>query len=530
MREEAAQMGTYLNPGNLGFKEIIAGEYVDKTGLISLINRTIGTKQKLTCISRPRRFGKSYAAQMLSAYYGKNCDSAALFKDYEISGDPSYLKHLNRYDVIYVDMTYLKPFTDGYRTLASYLTAKLTEELKAEYPSLEVSNELPATMISAAELTGNRFVMIIDEWDAPIREEPAIEKEYLEFLRTLFKGCQTVPRIFAAVYMTGILPIKKDGSQSAISDFEEYTMLDPAEFARYVGLTEPEVKRICRGFHADFDKMKLWYDGYHLEGVGSVYNPNSVIKAARSNTFRSYWTQTSAAESLMGYLGRDEKGLGKTIAELIGGIEVEVDTNGFANDLITFRDKDDVLTLLVHLGYLAYDEERQTVSIPNEEIRLEFTKAVRKVKNSDTMQRVCESDQLIYDTVHQNADAVAAAIERIHREETSPLHYNREDSLRSVIKLAYFSYKDQYIKMEELPSGNGYADIVYLPKPRSAYPALIVELKWNRSAKGAIDQIKARHYPDILKDIGSDILLVGINYDKDAPAGERKHSCIIEKI
>ena len=367
MREEAAQMGTYLNPGNLGFKEIIAGEYVDKTGLIILINRTIGTKQKLTCISRPRRFGKSYAAQMLSAYYGKNCDSAALFKDYEISGDPSYLKHLNRYDVIYVDMTYLKPFTDGYRALASYLTAKLTEELKAEYPSLEVSNELPATMISAAELTGNRFVMIIDEWDAPIREEPAIEKEYLEFLRTLFKGCQTVPRIFAAVYMTGILPIKKDGSQFAISDFEEYTMLDPAEFARYVGLTESEVKRICRGFHADFDKMKLWYDGYHLEGVGSVYNPYSVIKAARSNTFRSYWTQTSAAESLMGYLGRDEKGLGKTIAELIGGIEVEVDTNGFANDLITFRDKDDVLTLLVHLGYLAYDEERQTVSIPNKD-------------------------------------------------------------------------------------------------------------------------------------------------------------------
>ena len=139
-------MGTYLNPGNLGFKEIIAGEYVDKTGLISLINRTIGTKQKLTCISRPRRFGKSYAAQMLSAYYGKKCDSADLFKDYEIAADPSYLKHLNRYDVVYVDMTYLKPFTDGYRTLASYLTAKITEELKAEYPSLEVSNELPATM------------------------------------------------------------------------------------------------------------------------------------------------------------------------------------------------------------------------------------------------------------------------------------------------------------------------------------------------------------------------------------------------
>lgn len=348
-------------------------------------------------------------------------------------------------------------------------------------------------------------------------------------MRTLFESSQTVSRIFAAVYMTGILPVKKDGSQSAISDFQEYTMVEPADFAEYVGFTEDEVKMICKEHDVDFEKMKLWYDGYHLDRVGSVYNPNSVMKAVHTNKFRSYWTQTSAAESLMGYISRDEEGLGKTITGLIGGIEAEVDTNGFANDLITFKNKDDVLTLLIHLGYLAYDEENTTVSIPNEEIRLEFSRAIRTVKNSETIKRVQESDQLILNTVHQNADAVAAQIEKIHREETAPLHYNKEESLRSVIKLAYFSYKDQYIKLEELPSGDGYADIVYLPKPRSAYPALVIELKWNKTAEGAIAQIRKKHYPDILKDYGSEILLVGINYDKDAPAGTRKHTCIIEK-
>ncbi len=518
-------MGTYLNPGNNGFRDIINGPYVDKTGLIRLINRTIGTKQKLTCVSRPRRFGKSYAAQMLCAYYDKKCDSAALFAPYEIADDEAGRRHMNQYDVIYVDMAYLKPFTDGYKNIPEYLSQKISEELKAEYPSLRLSNELPTTLINAAELSGNQFVMIIDEWDAPIREESSKEKEYLEFLRTLFKSGQNVSRIFAAVYMTGILPIKKDGSQSAISDFQEYTMVEPSEYAEYVGFTGNEVRELCEEYHADYEKMKLWYDGYHLEGVGSVYNPNSVMKAVQRKKFRSYWTQTSAVESLMGYIGRDEEGLGKTIAELLGGTAVQVDPNGFANDLVTFKDKDDVLTLLIHLGYLAYDEEDGTAVIPNEEIRLEFSKAIRTVKNSETLRRVQESDQLIWDTVHQNADAVAIQIEKIHREETAPLHYNREDSLRSVIKLAYFSYKDYYIKMEELSSGDGYADILYLPKPKSGYPALIIELKWNRSAGGAIAQIREKHYPEVLKDYGSEILLVGISYDPKT----RKHSCLIER-
>ena len=525
-------MGNYLNPGNSGFEEIRNSLYVDKSGLIRLINETIGTKQKLTCISRPRRFGKSFAAQMLCAYYDKTCDSSALFEDLEIAVNEkinnTYRQHLNKYDVIYLDMTYVKPFSNGFRNVVLYISEKITEELVAAYPALKVSNELPATLIRATELTGNKFIMIIDEWDAPIREVPEIQSEYLEFLRTLFKSSGTTDRIFAAAYMTGILPIKKDGSQSAISDFEEFTMVKPRKFGVYVGFTENEVKNLCEDYGQDFTKMKQWYDGYGFPGVGSVYNPNSVMKAIRNDDFDSYWTQTSAAESLMGYISLDFDGLSRTVTELIGGVEVEVDTTAFANDLVTFRNRDDVLTLLIHLGYLAYNEKTKKVRIPNEEIRMEFAKSIREVKRDETIRRVRESEQLIDDTIHGNEEAVARQIEKVHGEET-PLYYNNEQALRSVIKRAYFSYADEYIRLEELPAGEGYADIVYLPKKDSPLPALVVELKWNQSAEGAIKQIKDKRYPDAIKEYGGDILLVGINYDKGASSGKRRHTCSIEK-
>ena len=521
-------MGNYVNPGNSGFAEVRRGVYIEKSGLIKQINEEIGTIQKLSCISRPRRFGKSFAAKMLCAYYDKTCHSAELFDDLIIAKDEQYLKHLNQYDVIYLDMTNILSETAGEK-IVPYIRRKVAEELVKEYPELEADPEsFTTTLINTVELPGNKIVAIIDEWDAPIREVPNVQKEYLSFLRSLFKNSGATDKIFAAAYMTGILPIKKDGSQSAISDFQEYSMIFPGRFAEYVGFTEEEVKGLCEENGKDFSLMKQWYDGYSLEGVGSIYNPNSVMQAIRNNRFRSYWTETSAAKSLMEYISLDFDGLSKTMAELLGGIEVKMDPYGFANDLVTFRNKDDVLTLLTHLGYLAYNEETERVHIPNEEIRREFAKTIREVKRDENIQRVRESDRLIYDTVHQNADAVAAQIEKIHAEETAVLFYNDEQALRSVIKLAYFSYKDQYLKFEELPAGDGYADIVYLPKKDSVLPALVIEMKWNQSAQGAIAQIKNKHYPDAIKEYGGEILLVGINYDKNAPAGKRKHQCVIE--
>ena len=521
-------MGMYVNPGNSGFADICRGDYIDKTGLIALINEVIETPYKLTCISRPRRFGKSYAAQMLCAYYDKTCDSSALFRDKIIAGSPSFQEHMNHYDVIYLNMTDVLGETTA-EDVIGYIRRNIVRELKDAYPSLKIVEGFTATLVNAVEASGSKFIMIIDEWDAPIREKPQIQREYLEFLRTLFKSSAVTSKIFAAAYMTGILPIKKDGFQSAISDFNEYTMTAPDQFAEYVGFTEAEVRDICETKQCDFARMKQWYDGYLLDGTGSVYNPNSVMKAARTKRFRSYWTESSAAESLLGYIARDERGLSETIASLIGGTEVTVDINGFSNDLVTFRNRDDILTLLIHLGYLAYHEDTGKAFIPNEEIRLEFCRTIREDKRPDTMKRVQESDKLILDTIHMDEKAVAAQIEKVHLESTNPLNANNENSLRAVIQLAYFSYKDYYLKMEELPAGHGYADIVYLPRQGETVPALIIELKWNQSARAAIDQIRDRKYPAALQDYYGEILLVGINYDKDAPAGQRKYECVIEK-
>jgi alpha-galactosidase len=178
------------------------------------------------------------------------------------------------------------------------------------------------------------------------------------------------------------------------------------------------------------------------------------------------------------------------------------------------------------------DEDRETVRIPNEEIRIEYAESVHEVTHIETIQRVKRSVQLMKDTIDMNADAVAAELQKVHTEEYHPRHYNNEQSLRGTIKLAFFAYKDEYLQLEELAGGTGYADIVYLPKRNSDYPALVVELKAfdknhpQNDAEGAIAQIKNRQYPEILDNYIDEILLVGISYDKDDP--DKKHTCVIE--
>ncbi len=523
-------MGVYVNPGNIGFSEINDSDYIDKTLLIDLINQTVEKKNKLTCVSRPRRFGKSYAAKMLTAYYDCSCDSHSLFDDKKIAQTEGYAKHLNHYNVICLDITGFiseaKRKAESLRLIPDRIVHAIQKEIGIETPD----ETLQDSLLHFVEKTGKKIIFILDEWDAMIREardDEAAQEAYLNLLRGWFKNTNFTPYVVAAAYMTGILPIKKDGSQSAISDFREYSMIKPRKYAEFVGFTEEEVQKLCNDKHVRFDKMKEWYDGYSFPNTCSVYNPNSVMQAIENNDFDSYWSETSAAEGLLDYISKDYNGLTKTIAELIGGIPVKVDTAGFANDLTTFKGKDDVLTLMIHLGYLAYDAEQKTVRIPNEEIKQEFQRSIHEVKHTATLKRLEESEKLFADTILKHEDAVALQIEKVHSEETVALHYNKEDSLRSVIKLAYYSYRDHYLQFEELPAGEGFADIVYLPRPDSDWPALVIELKWNKDAKGAIDQILEKKYPSVLANLGRPILLVGITYDKNASAGMKKHHCKI---
>ena len=525
-------MGTYLNPGNKGFQKILQSEYVDKTGMIALINKTIGTTGMLTCISRPRRFGKSYAAKMFCAYYDCSCDSRELFDDKEIAGTEGYLKHLNRYHVINLDITgFVSEATTMDLPLSNVpnmIAEAVFRELTEIYPEL-AGKSLADAMIGCVEKSGKEFVLIIDEWDMLIREakgDRAVQRKYLNFLREWFKNSSFTSRAVAAAYMTGILPIKKDGSQSAISDFKEYTILNPGQFVEYSGFTESEVKLLCGRHGMDFEEVRQWYDGYDFPGHGAIYNPYSVMCVMRNQKCRSYWQKTSAAGSLMTYTNMDFEGLQEIVSRLISGEEIEVDTESFENDFETFRSRNDVLTLLIHLGYLTWNEEDGTVRIPNEEVRGEFRKILNGTNaNRKWMELISRSRKLLEDTIAGEGEAVAKAIEEIRDTQYAPTFYNNEQALRYVIKFAYIAAIDQYLKVEELPSGKGIADVVYLPKRNSMLPALVVELKWNKSSEGAIRQIKERNYPAVLEGFGGEVVMVGISYD----AKKKAHSCLIER-
>lgn len=274
----------------------------------------------------------------------------------------------------------------------------------------------------------------------------------------------------------------------------------------------------------NFEEAGRWYDGYSFYGK-AVYNPNSIIRSMKKRQFDTYWTETETYESLKIYIDMDVDGLKEAVVQMIAGARCHIDTGTFQNDMMSITGKDDVFTLLVHLGYLAYEISTKSVYIPNEEIRQEFIRAVKHGRHREIAELIITSDKLLQNTLAMHAKSVAEGIEKAHSSLTAPTFYNNEQALRSVIRFAYISCIEEYSEILELPSGIGYADVVYLPKKGSALPVMIVELKWNKSADGAIRQIKERRYPQVLEGCGSEILLVGINYDEKT----KRHECVIEK-
>ncbi|MCC8068126.1 MAG: ATP-binding protein [Clostridiales bacterium] len=525
-------MGLYLNPGNDAFGEIRNGTYVDKTGLIDFINSTIGTPEKLTCFSRPRRFGKSFAAMMLCAYYDKSCDSRELFEGLEISGSASFEKYLNKYDVVYLDITYFISRSEDIKRIVTDIQTCVIRELRKAYPDCieEEEKYLPDALASVTQETGNRFFIIIDEWDALFREakdNDAIQKEYIWFLRGLFKSGVATRTMVAGAYMTGILPIKKYGTESALTDFREYTMVQPENLAEYVGFTEEEVRTLCWNNQLDFEKMRQWYDGYTFEKTQHIYSPNSVIRAVKNQRFGNYWTKSESYESLKNYISMNQDGLKDSVIEMLGGRREKTDVLSFQNDLTNLKSRENVLTLLVHLGYLAYDAKKKEVFIPNLEVSESFRLAVQDTDWIQVGTALSRSEELLDATIRCDSKAVEDALEMIHSENTSILKYNDENSLSCAITIAYYTAKNYYEIFRELPSGKGFADIVFLPHRNTDKPAMIVELKYDKSADTAIQQIKDNRYAGKLNDYRGNLLLVGVNYNKNSNG--KKHECVIEK-
>lgn len=525
-------MGRFFNPDNSAFQSALDAKiYVDKSELIDYTNSVLGSTDAFICNSRPRRFGKSITANMLTAYYSKGCDSKEMFSDLNISRKDSFEKHLNKYDVIHVDLQWCMEPAGGPEKLISYITENVIRELQEVYGEFLPENviSLPEALSRINAKTKTRFVIIIDEWDVLIRDEAnnkAVQEEYINFLRGLFKGTEATKYISLA-YMTGILPIKKFKTQSALNNFEEYTMLTPKAFASYVGFTKEEVETLCQKYGRDFGEVKRWYDGYQLSGY-HIYNPRAVVNLMQWGEFQSYWSQTGSYESVLPLINMDFDGLKTAIIEMLSGAEVEVDVSAFQNDTVSFADKDDILTYLIHLGYLGYDQKKRMAFIPNEEIRQEFQTILKRKKWNELVNLEQISTELLLATLDEEQDIVAEKIEQIHQEYVSVLQYNNENSLSCVLTIAYLSSMQYYFKPKrELPAGRGFADLVYLPKTEylSCYPALLLELKWNKSAETALDQIKKKQYPESIKEYTGDILLVGINYDKKT----KNHQCIIEK-
>lgn len=364
-------MGMYLNSGNEGFQEVLNSFcYVDKTGILSLINDSINTRDRLICVTRPRRFGKSIAAKTISAYYDCSCDSGALFAGREISKSSPYESHLNKYNVIFLDMTNIMGNTEP-QNMISFITENITHELLSAYPRAVRGSSFDGTLLNAIEAGSPKFIMVIDEWDAPMRERPETAKDYISFLRTLFEGGAATAKIFAAAYMTGILPIKRNNTLSAVSGFCEYSVISPDASAGCLGFTEDEVQRLCRERGLDFSAAKEWYAGYSLDGV-MIYNPYSVIRALKRRKCAAYWRETAAIDNLLSHVNRDFAGLASAISRLAAGEEIPADVSRFQNDIHVTNSRDDVLALLIHLGYLTYDSTAGTSYIPNKELRAEF--------------------------------------------------------------------------------------------------------------------------------------------------------------
>lgn len=472
------------------------------------------------------------AANMLAAYYGKNNDSRGLFSGLKIAEDETFEKHLNKYNIIHINMIDFLSRADSMDDLIDYLQKRLLWDIRKEYSDVDCFdwNDLVDVLETIYNEKRQPFVIIIDEWDSIFRKYPDSideQKKYLDFLRFFIKGKSYV----ALAYMTGILPIKKYGEHSALNMFDEYSMTNQRELAEFTGFTEEEVKQLCVQYDMAYEKMKQWYDGYELKGV-QIYNPRSVVMSLLGHDFDSYWTKTETYEALKKYIQLDMYNLKALVTRLIAGESVPVNSDKFQNDMTTLESADDVLTLLVHLGYLTYDFYNQKVTIPNQEVQKGFINCIEDGGWEPVMDAIRSSDELLSATLEGDEEKTASMIEQAHQENTSILKYNDENALACVISLAYYSAKKDYLIYRELAGGKGYADMVFIPRNNVNKPAIVVELKWNKTVSAAIEQIKEKQYVQSLKGYSGEVVLVGVNYvsGKEENGEFKKHECRIERV
>ena len=553
-------MGCFLNPDNDNSFIRLANSknkylFVDKTDFIEHINERINEDNRFLAVTRPRRFGKTVTAHMLSAYYSKGYVGQNIFDKLKIANKPSFVEHLNKYNVLYIDMNSIKDkyisykadssfYIEGIDDLVDFLQFIVVHELKQNQEYADQINNAPLvgkkSLLSALEVvckyTSEKFIFIMDEWDLICREyrnEPVLLEKFIEVMRGLFKsdGGQAC---FALAYLTGILPIKKYNSQSALNVFKEYNMLTPEPYETYFGFTEDEVAEIVKSPNCTLShqELKKWYEGYKLNGI-DIYNPNSVVSAVSDGKCKSYWSRTSSNEEVVRLINMDFDGIKNDVMNLIEGARVVFDFSNFQNDMVTINNKNDVFSLLVCLGYLGCsdvggDGNYKQAYVPNKEIKYALMGIIKGQEWFERIENIKRSESLLKAILELDATTVATLIQDVHNSPAvSLLDYNDEESLTYCVMTGLlWSTLGKYITRREEQAGKGRADLVYEPMLNGTTPLILIEFKYDGSAEEAIAQIKKQEYFKRYTGQYRNIIIVGINYSTKT----KDHQCLIEKL
>ena len=553
------------------------GLFVDKTDFINETLDRFDMDNNLIAFTKPRRFGKNVTAHMLACYYSKGADCKAVFSGLKVAGyagikqingqekNITYEEYLNKCNVIFLDMNNVNSKYRNYvrRTakieevsdivdLTEYLVIKELKEEPEFAPILEkagISNiGLNDALSEIHQKLHISFVFIMDEWDLIYREyrdnEPLQEK-FIDMLTGLFKATEGLS-CFSLAYLTGILPIKKYNSESALNNFDEYNMLTPGNFAPWFGFTEEEVAEICRlpCCSVTQDVLREWYEGYKIQifdrktgayKAVDVYNPNSVCRAVSRSECAGYWSDSSSNAEAIRLINMNFDGIKDDIMRMIAGGTVFFNFRSFKNNMVSITSKDQVFSLLACLGYLGCNGQpnagtERYAYVPTKEIRETLIDIVREQPWYNSLPVIERSEKLFQAIRSLNAETTAEIVGGIHNSPyVSVIGYNKEEALVfCLISGLMWCAETSYDSFRELPAGKGFADLVFVPKSRADLPIMIIEFKRDYTAEDALNQIKEQDYAARYRKDGDvrEVLLVGLNYNSET----KEHHCLIEKI
>lgn len=537
-------MGIYLNSESaytLYKSETQKPYFVDKSRMIEELFPLIEEGANHICITRPRRFGKTVTANMISAFFSKAREAADIFDRLKISTSQNYSKYRNQYNVIHISLNDISRQCTTYEEYITRIEQRLVRDLKRAYPQAELDGEesaVDALMEIYTENSENRFIFVFDEWDFLFHQPFVTEKEkreYLSYLRSLLKDR---PYVILA-YMTGILPIAKYSSGSELNMFTEYTMLSEEKFSEVFGFTDSEVDTLYQKYTDYTEHIKVtreglryWYNGYHTFSGERVYNPRSVVCALRNNNLGNYWTSAGPYDEIYYYIENNVAAVRDDLALMVSGIPVPAKIREYAATSMNLNTKDEIFSSMVVYGFLSYENGK--VSIPNKELMDRFDEMLQREPSLGYVYRLARaSDRMLEATLSGDVDTMAEILELAHDTEVPLLRYNNETELSAVVNLVYLSARDRYRVEREDKAGTGYVDFIFYPETDKSLDSIILELKVDSSPEEAIRQIKTRKYDLRFRErIGEEqkytgrILAVGISYNKKT----KKHICRVEVL